>query len=141
MTFDEKTKELIMALGTLSKKKKIKWISVADYMQTEMNRSLKKHLIECNKYAYSFINNFTVDEYESLCTEYKDGMVYLFKNVNRKKEFYQLGLQTNTVASIVLFNDESSFQKELNDLIEKIGISQEPVDQYMQAIIDEANEN
>ena len=140
MTYNERIYELIESTKTLTIKRQIKWKRVTDYLDSNDNYSLKHFLVSNNRYIYSRIGEPTLEECESYCSTFMDGLIFLFIYKSNFQRFCTFALQPTVGSEISKLTNEYSFQTELSALKQIIEDVEALTETYINSIIEHAKQ-
>ena len=114
---------LVDKLVELTCDKKIVWMTLPRYFETNDNEPLRKAVIANNKYAYSPIesqNIFLINEYESYCTIINGGIIGLLYKTRGKEKMLDIVIQVDPTQRLQNIHSDDELQKKLEELLFKI---------------------
>ena len=114
---------LVDKLVELTCDKKIVWMTLPRYFETNDNEPLRKAVIANNKYAYSPIaakNIFLINEYKSYCTIINGGIVGLLYKTRGNEKLLDIVIQVEPTQHLQNVHSDDGLQKKLEDLLFKI---------------------
>ncbi len=88
----------VSKLIELTVQKKITWITLPKYFDSNDNEPLRKRVIANNQYAYSPIeaqNVYLINEYKSYCAAINGGVITLFSEQKGKHVLLTMCIQTD----------------------------------------------
>ena len=114
---------LVDKLVELTCDKKIVWMTLPRYFETNDNEPLRKAVIANNKYAYSPIesqNIFLINEYESYRTIINGGIIGLLYKTRGKEKMLDIVIQVEPTQRLQNIHSDDELQKKLEELLFKI---------------------
>ncbi|ODU56960.1 MAG: hypothetical protein ABT01_02945 [Clostridium sp. SCN 57-10] len=142
MTYTEKIQKLIVALNTLTTETKISWAPFPEYIELTNNIYAKKYMVEYNRYLYSSGTHPIISEYTSKACSISGGAIFLVNFIETKSErnYYILAYQDSPNRPIKELTAQTDFQNELMALSISISSQEDPGFQFIDEIINLANE-
>lgn len=139
-----KIKNLIEKLKEKTINQEIRWVSVNDYLQTNDNERLRKHIIYNHKYLYKPHDKRKSKElntYMSGCCEFNKGLIFLFvyNVINEDSNpdyYYAIALQPSLGQYIEELPNNSDHQEDLKDLHIRTDIFQITTDDFLNLILE-----
>ena len=116
----EHTVEFISKLIELTTQKRITWMSLPKYFDSNDNEPLRKAVISDNKYAYNSIeakNMFLINEYKSYCTAINGGIITLFSGQRGNDVRLTIALQTDPNHYLQSLPYDSEIEEKLRELL------------------------
>lgn len=90
--------KFVPKLIELTNQKRITWMTLPKYFDSNDNEPLRKVVISNNQYAYNPIESksvYLINEYKSFCTAINGGIVILFSEQRGNDSRLTLGIQTD----------------------------------------------
>ena len=128
---------LAKKLKGLTEKKKITWLTLPYYFDSNDNEPLRKYVINNNAYAYSPRASVpAINEYASYCTVINGGVVIIISESCDGFITQSLYLQTSPMNPVIPSYNDETVQGELRDLVATISTQSTDVDRFVSGILD-----
>lgn len=112
--------KFVSKLIDLTVKKKITWMTLPKYFDSNDNESLRKTIIANNRYAYSPIevkSVYLINEYRSYCTILNGGVVTLFSKQKGTDTHLSISIQTDPGHYLQSLPCDSEIEEMLKELL------------------------
>lgn len=129
---------LVNKLIELTVGKKIIWMTLPQYFESNDNEPLRKIVIANNKYAYSPFEAkkvFLINEYRSYCTEINGGIITLFSKDRGKDIKLDMALQVSPTQYLQDVYGDEELQENLKELMFKISAESNDGLKFIDAIL------
>ena len=129
---------LVNKLIELTVGKKIIWMTLPQYFESNDNEPLRKIVIANNKYAYSPFEAkkvFQINEYRSYCTEINGGIITLFSKDRGKDIKLDMALQVSPTQYLQDVYGDEELQENLKELMFKISAESNDGLKFIDAIL------
>lgn len=116
----EFTMKLISKLIELTAQKRIIWMTLPKYFDSNDNEPLRKAVISDNQYAYSPIEAksvYLINEYKSYCTAINGGVVTLFCRQRKNDSQLTIGIQTDPSHYLQNLSCDDKIEEMLKELL------------------------
>lgn len=131
---NQTVEKLIAKLLELTQTSKIAWDRIPNYFNSNKNEPLKNKVIHAHQYFYSPINGNELKEYCSFCSRIEDGVVSILTYAKGGRERYILGIQCDSLSSVVDINSEDQYQNQLAGLLSVIEAKKDGITSLIEAI-------
>ena len=116
----EFTVKFVSKLIELTTQKRITWITLPKYFDTNDNEPLRKVVIADNQYAYTPIEAkrvYLINEYKSYCTAINGGIVTLFCKQRGNDSCLTIGIQTDPNHYLQSLSCDGEIEEMLRELL------------------------
>lgn len=116
----ELTLKFVKKLIELTNQKRITWMTLPKYFDSNDNEPLRKTVIADNQYAYSPIEAksvYLINEYKSYCTTVNRGIVTLFCKQKGDDLRFTIGIQTDPNHYLQSLPCDGEIEEMLKELI------------------------